>query len=126
MNILVTGGAGFIGSHIAEYFADAGHNVTILDNLSTGYSHNIPMSDNITVMKGDICVQATVAKATKGVDYVFHHAALVSIPLSCQRPADAFNINIFIRNSIKLIINKFTKFLRNSRFFYISFNKWTL
>lgn len=93
MNILVTGGAGFIGSHIAGYFADAGHNVTILDNLSTGYSHNIPMSDNITFMEGDICAQATVAKATKGADYVFHHAALVSVPLSCQRPADAFNIN---------------------------------
>ncbi len=93
MNILVTGGAGFIGSHIAEYFAAAGHNVTVLDNLSTGYLRNIPKSDNITFMEGDICAQATVAKAAKGVDYVFHHAALVSVPLSCQRPADAFNIN---------------------------------
>ena len=93
MNILVTGGAGFIGSHIAGYFAAAGHNVTILDNLSTGYPHNIPKSDNITFMEGDICAQDTVAKAAKGADYVFHHAALVSVPLSCQRPADAFNIN---------------------------------
>jgi len=93
MNILVTGGAGFIGSHIAEYFASAGHNVTILDNLSTGYSCNIPTSDNINFIKGDICAQATVAKAAKGADYVFHHAALVSVPLSCQKPADAFNIN---------------------------------
>ena len=93
MNILVTGGAGFIGSHIAGYFAAAGHNVTVLDNLSTGYSHNIPKSDNITFIEGDICDPITVAKATKGADYVFHHAALVSVPLSCQRPADAFNIN---------------------------------
>jgi UDP-glucose 4-epimerase len=93
MNILVTGGAGFIGSHIAEYFASAGHNVTILDNLSTGYSCNIPTSDNINFIKGDICAQATVAKAAKGADYVFHHAVLVSVPLSCQKPADAFNIN---------------------------------
>ncbi len=93
MNILITGGAGFIGSHIAEYFASAGHNVTILDNLSTGYSRNILTSDNITFIKGDICTQATVAKAAKGADYVFHHAALVSVPLSCQKPADAFNIN---------------------------------
>jgi UDP-glucose 4-epimerase len=53
MNILVTGGAGFIGSHIAEYFAAAGHNVTVLDNLSTGYLRNIPKSDNITFMEGD-------------------------------------------------------------------------
>ncbi|MCD4799462.1 MAG: NAD-dependent epimerase/dehydratase family protein [Methanosarcinales archaeon] len=93
MNILVTGGAGFIGSHIAEYFASAGHNVTILDNLSTGYSRNIPKSNNITFIEGDICAQATVTKAAKGADYVFHHAALVSVPLSCQKPADAFNIN---------------------------------
>ncbi len=93
MNILITGGAGFIGSHIAEYFASAGHNVTILDNLTTGYSRNIPKSENITFIKGDICTQATVAKAAKGADYVFHHAALVSVPLSCQKPADAFNIN---------------------------------
>jgi len=93
MNILVTGGAGFIGSHIAGYFASAGHNVTILDNLSTGYSRNIPTSDNITFIKGDICTQTTIAKAANGADYVFHHAALVSVPLSCQKPADAFNIN---------------------------------
>ena len=93
MNILVTGGAGFIGSHIAGYFAAAGHNVAILDKLSTGYSRNIPGSENITFIEGDICDPITVAKAAKGADYVFHHAALVSVPLSCQRPADAFNIN---------------------------------
>jgi len=93
MNILITGGAGFIGSHIAEYFASASHNVTILDNLSTGYPGNIPISDNITFIEGDICNPTTVSAAAKGADYVFHHAALVSVPLSCQRPADAFNIN---------------------------------
>jgi UDP-glucose 4-epimerase len=93
MNILITGGAGFIGSHIAEYFASASHNVTILDNLSTGYPGNIPISDNITFIEGDICNPTTVSAAAKSADYVFHHAALVSVPLSCQRPADAFNIN---------------------------------
>jgi UDP-glucose 4-epimerase len=93
MNILITGGAGFIGSHIAEYFASASHNVTILDNLSTGYPGNIPINDNITFIEGDICNPTAVSKAAKGADYVFHHAALVSVPLSCQRPADAFNIN---------------------------------
>ena len=78
MNILVTGGAGFIGSHIAEHFLSEGHNVTILDNLATGYLHNIPKSDNVTFIEGDICDPATVAEAVKGTDYVFHHAALVS------------------------------------------------
>ena len=93
MNILVTGGAGFIGSHIAAHFAAAGHSVTILDNRTTGHLRNIPKSDHIAFIEGDICDPAIVAKAAKGADYVFHHAALVSVPLSCQRPADAFNIN---------------------------------
>ncbi len=93
MKILVTGGAGFIGSHIAEYFSSEGYDVTILDNLATGHLHNIPNSDNVTFIEGDICNPATVAEAVRGIDYVFHHAALVSVPLSCQNPVDAFRIN---------------------------------
>ena len=93
MNILVTGGAGFIGSHIAEHFSSEGHDVTILDNLATGHLHNIPKNDNVTFIEGDICDPATVAETVRGIDYVFHHAALVSVPLSCQNPVDAFRIN---------------------------------
>ena len=93
MKILVTGGAGFIGSHIAEHFSSEGHSVVVLDNLSTGYLRNVPVNDNITFINGDICDPAVVADAVQGVDYVFHHAALVSVPLSCQKPADAFRIN---------------------------------
>ena len=93
MKILVTGGAGFIGSHIAEHFSSKGHSVVVLDNLATGYLHNVPVNDNITFINGDICDPAIVSDAMKGVDYVFHHAALVSVPLSCQKPADAFRIN---------------------------------
>ena len=93
MNILVTGGAGFIGSHIAEHFSSEGHDVTILDNLATGHLHNIPKNDNVTFIEGDICDPATVAEAVRGIDFVFHHAALVSVPLSCQNPVDAFRIN---------------------------------
>ena len=55
MKVLVTGGAGFIGSHIAEYFAEAGHTVRILDTLSTGFLRNIPQYKNIEFIKGDIC-----------------------------------------------------------------------
>ncbi|HJH28248.1 MAG TPA: NAD-dependent epimerase/dehydratase family protein [Methanosarcinaceae archaeon] len=93
MNILVTGGAGFIGSHIAEYFSSEGHDVTILGNLATGYLHNVPKNDNVTLIEGDICDPATVAEAAGGIDHVFHHAALVSVPLSCLKPVDAFCIN---------------------------------
>jgi UDP-glucose 4-epimerase len=93
MKILVTGGAGFIGSHIAEYFAEAGHEVRILDNISTGSLKNIPRCENIEFIKGDICDSSTVEKAVSDIDYVFHEAALVSVPLSCEKPAEAFYIN---------------------------------
>ncbi|MDD2438668.1 MAG: SDR family NAD(P)-dependent oxidoreductase [Methanosarcinaceae archaeon] len=93
MNVLVTGGAGFIGSHIAEYFANEGHKVRILDNLETGSLKNIPSHKNVEFFKGDIRDKQTVSKALLGIDYVFHEAALVSVPLSCEYPAEAFRIN---------------------------------
>lgn len=93
MKVLVTGGAGFIGSHIAEYFAEAGHSVRILDNLATGYSQNIPQHGNVEFIKGDICDPSSVEKAVSGMDCVFHEAALVSVPLSCEKPVEAFRIN---------------------------------
>ncbi|MDF1557927.1 MAG: NAD-dependent epimerase/dehydratase family protein [ANME-2 cluster archaeon] len=93
MNILVTGGAGFIGSHIAEYFSANGNNVTVLDNLSTGYRHNIQENASITFVEGDICDPEVVENVVSGKDYVFHMAAMVSVPLSCQHPEEAFRIN---------------------------------
>ena len=93
MKVLVTGGAGFIGSHIAEYFAEEGHTVRILDNLATGFLRNVPHYENIELIQGDICDSSTVEKIVSEMDYVFHEAALVSVPLSCERPAEAFQIN---------------------------------
>ncbi len=93
MKVLVTGGAGFIGSHIAEYFAEAGHTVKILDNLATGFLRNVPHYENIEFIQGDICDSSTVEKVVSEMDYVFHEAALVSVPLSCEIPAEAFQIN---------------------------------
>lgn len=93
MKVLITGGAGFIGSHIAEYFAEAGHKIRILDNLATGFLRNIPRCDNIEFIQGDICEVSTVENAVSGMDYVFHEAALVSVPLSCEKPAEAFQVN---------------------------------
>ncbi|MDD4498411.1 MAG: NAD-dependent epimerase/dehydratase family protein, partial [Methanosarcinaceae archaeon] len=93
MNVLVTGGAGFIGSHITEYFANEGHRVRVLDNLETGYLKNVSSHKNVEFLNGDICDEKTVSKAVLDIDYVFHEAALVSVPLSCEKPAEAFRIN---------------------------------
>ncbi|MCK5339316.1 MAG: SDR family NAD(P)-dependent oxidoreductase, partial [Bacteroidales bacterium] len=82
-NILVTGGAGFIGSNLVEHFLKRGNQVICLDNLSTGYLKNIePFMDDpsFTFIEGDIRDLDTCQEATKGCDYVFHQAALGSVP----------------------------------------------
>ena len=83
---LVTGGAGFIGSHIVEELANRGDQVRVLDNLSTGFRSNF--SSDIEFIEGDITDADTVAQAVEGVDCVFHQAALASVPRSVERPLD--------------------------------------
>jgi len=80
---LVTGGAGFIGSHIAEALVARGDSVRVLDNLSTGSETNLAaFRDRIDFIKGDIVDPATVDRAVKGVECVFHEAALASVQWS--------------------------------------------
>jgi UDP-glucose 4-epimerase len=87
---LVTGGAGFIGSHIAETLVARGDRVRVLDNLSTGYRRNLDgFGGPIELVEGDVADAATVARAVEGVDCVFHEAALASVPLSVERPLDS-------------------------------------
>lgn len=87
---LVTGGAGFIGSHIVEGLLAAGHRVRVLDNFSTGFEHNLTeVADQIEIVRGDICDPHAAAAAVDGVDTVFHQAALASVPLSIDRPLDS-------------------------------------
>lgn len=87
---LVTGGGGFIGSHIAEALVQRGDTVRILDNLCTGFTANFAsFADDIEFIEGDICDPSIVAKAVKGVDCIFHEAALASVPLSVERPLDS-------------------------------------
>ncbi len=87
---LVTGGAGFIGSHIAETLVGRGDRVRVLDNLCTGYLANLDSFRNaIEFIEGDVADAAMVAKAVEGVDCVFHQAALASVPLSIDRPLDS-------------------------------------
>ena len=87
--VLVTGGAGFIGSHIAEALVNRGHQVRVLDNLSTGHLSNMAdFRDRIEFIHGDLLDVPTVVRAVEGVQYVFHQAALASVPRSVERPLD--------------------------------------
>lgn len=87
---LVTGGAGFIGSQIAETLVRRGDRVRVLDNLSTGHLLNLDgFRDRIEFIEGDVADAQVVAKAVEGVDCVFHEAALASVPLSIERPLDS-------------------------------------
>jgi len=86
---LVTGGAGFIGSHIAEALVRRGDRVRVLDNLSTGFLSNLdPIRGEIEFIKGDLVDAPLVARAVQGVDCVFHEAALASVPRSMEHPLD--------------------------------------
>ncbi len=94
-HFLVTGGAGFIGSHLVHFLVTRGHRVTVLDNLSGGKLQNlVPLQDKIRFIAGDICRPADVQKACVGVDYVLHHAALVSVAESVEKPEETARINV--------------------------------
>ncbi len=84
---LVTGGAGFIGSHLTDALVRHGHTVRVLDDYSTGRLENLAScQDAIELVEGSICDPQLVGRAMRGVDCVFHQAALASVPLSVERP----------------------------------------
>jgi len=92
---LVTGGAGFIGSHLAEALVNQGQEVRVLDNFLTGKRENISsFQDKIELIEGDIRDLDTCKQATLGVDFVLHQAALPSVPRSIQDPLLANAINV--------------------------------
>ena len=95
--ILITGGAGFIGSNLCEYFLSKGYYVNCLDNFATGHHHNLKTCityDKFNLIEGDIRDLATCHKAVQGVDYVFHQAALGSVPRSINDPITTNEVNI--------------------------------
>lgn len=93
MKILITGGAGFIGSHVADVFIAAGHQVVVVDNLSTGRRQNIPPQAKFYCL--DICDPALEEVfAAELPDIVDHHAAQISVPRSIEDPAQDAGINI--------------------------------
>ena len=96
-HILVTGGAGFIGSNLCETLLNIGATVTCLDNFSTGFKHNIiPFlnNENFTLIDGDIRDITTCNTACEGVDFVLHQAALGSVPRSIKNPIATNEVNI--------------------------------
>lgn len=92
--ILITGGAGFIGSHIADKLIDD-NKVTIIDNLSTGNLKNLkePEHENLKILKEDIR-NSNFNELTSGIDYIFHLAAMSSVPLSIEKPVECHEINV--------------------------------
>ncbi len=100
MHYLVTGGGGFIGSHIVEELLRKGQHVRVLDNFSTGKKENLLFPGiagarhNLDVVAGDICDAAGVSAAMKGVDYVLHEAALPSVPRSIADPISTNEVNV--------------------------------
>lgn len=95
--ILITGGAGFIGSNLCEYFLGLGHKVVCLDNFSTGHHHNLKdfkSNSNFKLIEGDIRNGTDCSLAVKGVDYVLHQAALGSVPRSINDPITTNDVNV--------------------------------
>ncbi len=94
-HVLITGGAGFIGSHLTEALVDAGAHVTVIDNLSTGTLENLERVKNkINFIKGDITDKELCLKISTNISHIFHLAACVSVPLSMKDPNFCHNSNI--------------------------------
>jgi UDP-glucose 4-epimerase len=95
MRALVTGGAGFIGSHVAERLLRDGHDVRVLDNMATGQRHNIlPLADDLELVEGDIQSYERAHNAVRDMEIVFHQAALPSVPRSIQDPLTSNATNV--------------------------------
>lgn len=92
---LITGGAGFIGSHLAEELLAQGQQVRIVDNFYSGKRENIgPFLSRIDLREGDIRDRKFLADAMQGVDYVLHHAAVASVPRSIENPQESTEVNV--------------------------------
>lgn len=95
--ILITGGAGFIGSNLCDYFIEKKYQVVCLDNFATGHLHNLNAvinNSNFTLIEGDIRNIEDCQKAVQGVDYVLHQAALGSVPRSIMDPITTNDVNV--------------------------------
>ena len=93
MKYLITGGAGFIGSHIARALLEQGADVRILDNFSSGKRENLKGLD-VELLEGDLRNASLVAEAVRGVNIIFHEAAFVSVAESMEKPQECLDVNV--------------------------------
>jgi len=93
MKYLITGGAGFIGSHIARALLAQGEDVRVLDNFSSGRRENLKGLD-VELIEGDLRDASCVTEAVRGVNVIFHEAAFVSVPESMEKPQECFDVNV--------------------------------
>ena len=93
-NILVTGGAGFIGSHLATRFVAEGHRVRVLDNLSAGFRENLDGAGQVEFLVDDLRNADACRRACHGIEFVFHQAAVVSVPKSVDDPQTSHDVNL--------------------------------
>jgi UDP-glucose 4-epimerase len=93
MRALVTGGAGFIGSHIAERLLSSGHEVVVLDNFFSGHRRNLDGLD-VKLVEGDVRDEKMVTELARGCEVIFHEAAIVSVPYSVEHPQESHDVNI--------------------------------
>jgi UDP-glucose 4-epimerase len=108
MRVFITGGAGFIGSHLADHYVAAGHAVTILDNFSTGSKTNIAhLDNNITTVDGDIRNVNLVESLTKDADLVLHMAAALGVNTILESPLESMSTNI---TGSEVVLNAAAKF----------------
>jgi len=91
-NYLVTGGAGFIGSHISEALVKRGHRVRVVDNFATGYQRNLRAG--VEFVEGDLAEPGVARQAVAGIDYVLHQAAIPSVPRSVDSPVESHRANV--------------------------------
>ncbi len=88
--VLVTGGAGFIGSHLVEALVESGHRVRVVDNLATGYRKNLAsVEGRFEWLQGDLADFSVAKRAADGAEYVFHEAAIPSVPRSVREPLES-------------------------------------
>ena len=108
MKILVTGGAGFVGSHITEYLVERGDSVTVLDNLNTGQAKNLSkVSNSVNFVNGDIRDYKLLERLVNDSDGVFHEAALASVLQSFKMQIELFDVNVNGTENILILAKEY-------------------
>ena len=108
MRVFITGGAGFIGSHLADHYVNAGHTVTLLDNFSTGSQSNIAhLEGKITTIAGDVRNVELIDQLTEDSDLVLHMAAALGVNTILESPLESMSTNI---TGSEVVLNAATKF----------------